>query len=165
MGGPRGSTSRRAIEARRGVVLVAVLALLTLAGALIAGAFAAARASARATRSSRAAIVAHAAARRALVRTVAAWSGREDSMNIGAFDVRERRESASVSLDAADTRLRVHRLSPTLFLLSAEASVPSSSAPIARRRAQALLERAPTIDSTVVSRVRPIARWASGHQY
>jgi hypothetical protein len=150
---------------RRGVVLVAVLALLMLAGALIAGAFAAARASARATRSSRAALVAHAAARRTLVRAVASWSGREDSMNVGAFDAREGREPASDPLDAADTRVRVHRLSPTLFLLSADASVPSSGAPIARRRARALLERAPTIDSTLVSRVRPIARWASGHQY
>ena len=152
-------------EARRGVVLVAVLALLTLAGALIAGAYAAARASARATRSSRAAIVAHAAARRALVRTVASWSGREDSMNVGAFDVRERRESASVSLDAAETRVRLHRLSSRLFLLSADASVPTSSAPMAHRRAQVLLERAPAIDSTMVSRARPIARWATGHQY
>ena len=165
MGDPRGPASRRAIEARRGVVLIAVLALLALAGALIAGAYAAARASARATRSSRAAIVAHAAARRALVRTVASWSGQEDSMNVGAFDVRERRESVSVSLDAAETRVRLHRLSPTLILLSADASVPSSSAPIARRRAQVLLERVPTIDSTVVSRVRPLARWATGHQY
>ena len=150
---------------RRGVVLVAVLALLTLGAALIAGAFAAARASARATRSTRAAIVAHAAARAVLVRTVASWSGGNDSMNLGASYVRAVRESASLALDSADTRLRVHRLSPTLFLLTAEASVPSSGAPIARRRAHALLERVPTIDSSVVSRVRPIARWASGDLY
>ena len=146
-------------------MLVGVLALLTLCAALIAGAFAAARASARATRSTRAAIVAHAAARRALVRTVTSWSARDDSMNIGAFDVRAWRESASVSLDSADTRLRVHRVSATLFLLTAEASVPSSSVPLARRRVHALLEREPTIDSAVVSRVRPIARWASGDLY
>ena len=142
-----------------------MLALLTLGAALVAGAFAAARASARATRSTRAAIVAHASARRALVRGVASWSARDDSMNLGAFDVRAWRESASVTVDSADVRLRVHRLSPTLFLLTADASVPSSSAPIARRRAHALLERAPTIDSTTVSRVRPIARWASGDLY
>ena len=49
--------------------------------------------------------------------------------------------------------------------LLADATVPSSSAPIARRRVHALLERAPTIDSATVSRVRPIARWASGDLY
>jgi hypothetical protein len=146
-------------------VLVAVLALLTLSAALIAGAFAAARASARATRSTRATIVAHAAARRALVRAAASWSGRDDSLNIGAFDVRASRESASVRLDSAETRLRVHRLSSTLFLLTAESSVPSSRAPLARRRVHVLLERAPTIDTTALSRVRPITRWASGDLY
>lgn len=161
----RTRSARSASRGRRGVALVAVLALLTLGAALIAGAFTAARASARGTRSTRAAIVAHAAARRALVRTVTSWSGRDDSMNIGAFDVRAWRESASVSLDSAETRLRVHRVSATLFLLTADASVPSSNAPIARRRVHALIERAPTIDSTTVSRVRPIARWASGDLY
>ena len=146
-------------------MLVAVLALLMLGAALIAGAFAAARASARATRSTRAAIVAHAAARRALVRGVTSWRASDDSLNLGAFDVRAWRESASVRLDSADTRLRVQRLSSTLYLLTADATVPSSSAPIARRRVHALLERAPTIDSATVSRVRPIARWASGDLY
>jgi type II secretory pathway component PulK len=150
---------------RRGVVLVAVLALLTLSGALIAGAFAAARGSARATRSTRAAIVAHAAARRALVLAVSSWSGAQDSMNVGAVVVRAWRDSASVSLDVADVRLQVQRVSPSLFLVAADASVPSSNMPIARRRAHALLERAPTIDSTTVSRVRAIARWASGHRF
>lgn len=162
---PRPRGARPEARPRRGVVLVAALALLSLGGALIAGAFAAARASARATRSTRAAVVAHAAARRALVRTVASWSGRDDSLNLGASDVRAWRDSATVALDASDVRVRVHRLSLTLFLLSTEASVPSSAAPIARRRARILLERVPTIDSTAVSRVRPIARWASGHQY
>jgi len=165
MRGHRTSTTRAAPKARRGVALVAVLALLTLGAALIAGPFAAARASARATRSTRAAIVAHAAARRALVRTVTSWSGRDDSMNIGASDVRAWRESASAALDSADTRVRVQRLSSTLVLVTAEANVPSSSAPIARRRMRVVLERAPTIDSTTVSRVRPIARWASGDLY
>lgn len=146
-------------------MLVAVLALLTLSGALVAGAFAAARASARATRSTRAAIVAHAAARRALVRAAASWAGSDDSLNVGAFSVRASRESASVTLDSAETRLRVHRLSSTLFLLTAESSVPSSRAPLARRRVHVLLERAPTIDSTALSRVRPITRWASGDLY
>jgi len=63
-------------------VLVAVIALLALSGALIAGAFAAARGTARATRSARAAIVAQAAARRALARTIVTWSAADDSLRI-----------------------------------------------------------------------------------
>ena len=136
--------ARSARKPRRGVVLVAVLALLTLGAALLAGAFAAARASARATRSTRAAIVAHASARRALVEGVSSWSGREDSLNVGASAVRTWRESASVRLDSAETRLRVHRLSATLYLVTTDASVPSSSASIARRRARARAARART---------------------
>lgn len=86
-------------------------------------------------------------------------------MNIGAYDVRVWRESASVAIDSAETRLRVHRVSSTLFRLTADASVPSSSAPLARRRVHVLLERVPAIDSIAPSRARPIARWASGDLY
>ena len=157
-----GSTTRSAPKARRGVVLVAVVALLTLAAALVAGAFAAARASARATRSTRATIVAHAAARRALVRAVSAWSGADDSMNVGASRVRSWDDLASTALDSADALVRVHRLSVDLYVVTAEATVPSTVAPLARRRARVLLERVPTIDTSIVSRPRAIARWASG---
>ena len=148
---------------RRGVVLVAVLGLLALGAALIAGAFAAARDSARATRSARAAIVAQATARRALVRTLASWSARDDSLGIGGFTTRTFAESAATVLDSADLRVRVHRLSALLYVVAAEASVPSSRAPLARRRARVLLERAPTIDTTIVQPLRPIARWASAN--
>jgi hypothetical protein len=150
---------------RRGVVLVAVLALLALGAALIAGAFAAARGSARGTRSARAAVVATAAARRALARTMASWSAAENSLGIGGFSSRAYAESGSVAVDVADVQLRVHRLSATLYVVAAEARVPSTGAPIARRRARVLLERAPTIDSTVVQPIRPIARWASADLY
>jgi hypothetical protein len=147
------------------VVLVAVLALFALGAALIAGAFAAARGAGRATRSSRAGIVADAAAHRALARTLTAWTTTDDSLGVGAFVTRTFAETAAVALDAADTRVRVHRLSSTLFVVAAEASVPSAIAPIARRRARALLERAPTIDSTVLSPLRPLARWSSADLY
>ena len=155
----------RPMRRRRGVVLVAVLGLLALGAALIAGAFAAARQSARASRSARAAIVAQAAARRGLARAMTSWSATEDSLGIGAYSARSYPESALVALDSADVRVRVHRLSSTLYVVAAEARVPSTGAPIARRRARVLLERPPTIDSTVVQPIRPIARWASADLY
>jgi hypothetical protein len=141
-------------------VLVAVLALLALGAALIAGAFAAARASARATRSMRAAIVAQAAAQRALARRMSSWSASDDALTLGAFDERAWRADAAAVLDSADTRTRVQRLTSTLFLVAVEASVPSASAPIARRRVRVLLERPRSADSTVVTPPRPLARWA-----
>jgi hypothetical protein len=150
---------------RRGVVLVAVLALLALGAALIAGAFAAARGAGRATRSSRAGIVAQAAARRAVARTLTSWTATDDSLGIGAFVTRTFADSGAVALDSTDARVRVHRLSSTLFVVAAEASVPSGRAPIARRRVRVLLERAPTIDSTLVSPLRPLARWSSADLY
>jgi len=146
-------------------VLVAVLAALALGAALIAGAFAAARGAARATRSTRAASVAHAAARRALARTMSTWSAADDSLGIGGFRTRAFSESAAIALDSADVRVRVHRLSALLYVVAAEASVPSARVPIARRRMRVLLERAPTIDSTIVQPIRPIARWASADLY
>ena len=57
------------------------------------------------------------------------------------------------------------KLKPTLFAVAAEASVPASRVPIARRRVRVLLERAPTIDSTIVSPPRPIARWSGADLY
>ena len=146
-------------------MLVAVLALLALGAALIAGAFAAARGSARAARSARAAVVAQAAARRALARTMTSWSATDDSLGIGAFSTRAYAESAAAALDSADVRVRVHRLSSTLYVVAAEALVPSTRAPLARRRARVLLERAPTSDSTIVQPIRPIAPWASADLY
>ena len=150
---------------RRGVVLVAVLALLSLGGALIAGAYAAARASTRATRTARAGIVAEAAARRTIARAVAEWSAADDSLAIGAFAIRPSTESAAVALDSADTRTRVHHLAPSLYLVAVEASVPSVRAPLARRRMRVLLERPPSLDSAIVPAPRPIARWASADLY
>ena len=147
------------------MVLIAVLALLALGAALIAGAFAAARGSARATRSARAAVVAHAVARRALARTVFSWSAADDSLRIGAFVLRAYSESAAVAVDSADVRVRVHRLSASLYVVAAEASVPSARSPIARRRVRVLLQRAPTIDTSVVQPPRPITRWASADLY
>ena len=92
------------------------------------------------------------------------WSAAENALGIGGFSTRAYAESGAVALDAADVRVRVHRLSATLYVVAAEARVPAG-VPIARRRARVLLERAPTIDSTVVQPIRPIARWASADLY
>lgn len=146
---------------RHGIALVSTLALLALATALLAGAFASASAAARATRSTRASVVAHAAARRALARAVGSWSATEDSLPVGAFVVRAVPDSAAALLDAADTRVRVQRLTPTMFLVAVDAIVPASGAALARRRSRVLLERPRSPDSTIVLPPRPIARWAS----
>ena len=142
-----------------------MLAALALGAALIAGAFAATRGAARATRSARAASVAHAAARRALARTVSSWSAADDSLGIGGYSARAFAESAATALDSADVRVRVHRLSALLYVVAADATVPSARVPIARRRMRVLLERAPTIDTTIVQPLRPITRWASADLY
>jgi hypothetical protein len=146
-------------------VLVAVLALLALGGALIAGAIAAARSSARATRSMRAGIVAQAAARRAIARAILGWSAADESLAVGAFTIRTSSESAAVALDFADTRVRVQRLASSLFVVAVDASVPSARAPIARRRMRVLLEHTAPVDTTAARPPRPIARWASGDLY
>ena len=151
----------RGCARRRGVVLAAVLALLSLGGALIAGAYSAARASARATRVGRAEVVAQAAARRAIARTVTGWGAADDSLAVGAFAMRAWTESATVRLDAAETRVRVQRLAPSLFVVAVDASVPSAGVPIARRRMRLLLERSAPIDTTIARAPRPIPRWAS----
>jgi hypothetical protein len=150
---------------RRGVVLVAVLALLTLGGALIAGAYAAARASSRATRTARAELVAQAAARRAIARSVAGWSAADDSLAVGAFADRAWSDTATVALDAAESLLRVQRLAPSLFLVAVDVSVPSRRSPIAQRRMRVLLERPASLDTSIVPLPRPIARWASADLY
>ena len=146
-------------------MLVAVLALLALGAALIAGAFAAARGTTRATRSVRAALVAHAVARRALARTLSSWTAADDSLGIGGFTTRAYSESAATALDSAAIRVRVHRLSASLYVVAAEASVPATRLPLSRRRVRVLLERAPTIDTTSVQPLRPISRWPSADLY
>jgi hypothetical protein len=84
---------------------------------------------------------------------------------IGAFTLRTSPESAAIALDSAAIRVRVHRLSASLYLVAAEASVPAARVPLARRRVRVLLERAPTIDTASVQPLRPISRWPSADLY
>jgi hypothetical protein len=151
--------------ARRGIALVSVLGMLALAAALIAGAFATATAASRATRTTRAAIVARESARRALGRAVAGWQATDDSLPIGAFVLRTSPESSGVALDSANTRIRVHRLSLTRFVIAVDVTVPAVGPTLARRRMRVLLERPPSPDSTTLLAPRPLVRWPVAELY
>jgi hypothetical protein len=132
---------------------------------LLAGGFAAATASARATRSARASLVAVAATRRSLGRTLVSWGSVEDRMEIGSFVERALPEPTAVSPDAADTRVRVQRISATLFVVAADVAVPANATPLARRRMRVLVQRSPVVDSTVIEAPRAIARWSFGELF
>ena len=153
------------MRSRAGVALVTILALLALSAALLAGGFASATASARAARSSRAALVASAATRRALGAALQGWSGADDSLPVGATRERDGAEPSELPRDAADTRVRVQRLSATLFVIAADVVVPARGAPLARRRMRLLVRRSAAPDSTVVPPPRAIARWSFGELF
>jgi hypothetical protein len=144
------------------MALVATLAILALAAALLAGSFAASSASARASRSARAALVADAAARRALATTVMRWSGAEEGLLVGASLQRVVPDSASVPLDAADTRVVVQRLSASLHVVATDVTVPAVGPPLARRRMRILVTRYTPIDTTMTRPPTTIVRWPAG---
>jgi len=152
-------------RARHGIALVSVLGMLALAAALIAGAFATATAASRASRTTRAAIVARESARRALGRAIAGWQAMDDSLPIGGFTLRTSPESTVVPLDSANTRLRVQRLSLTRFVISVDVVVPAVGPALARRRMRVLLERPPSPDSTTLLAPRPLVRWPVAELY
>jgi hypothetical protein len=128
--------------------LLTTLALLSLSAALLAGGFAAATASARAARSARASLIAVSAARRALGTTVMAWSSVEERLAVGQTLERAIVERTAIPLDAADTRVRVLRVSSTSFVVAADVAVPANATPLARRRMRLLVQRSPVVDST-----------------
>jgi hypothetical protein len=150
---------------RRGVALVTMLALLALSAALLAGGFASATASARAARSSRAALVASAATRRALGGVLQQWSGAENALAVGAMIERDASEPSEVPRDAAETRVRIQRLSATLYVIAADVAVPARVTPLARRRMRLIVRRSAGVDSTVVRPPIAIARWSLGELF
>jgi hypothetical protein len=152
------------VRERRGMALLAALCMLALAAALLAGAFASSAASSRATRSLRAALVADAAARRALANALMQWSAADDSLAIGAAVHRVVLDSASAPLDAADTRLVVQRLATNLHVVAADVTVPASGASLARRRMRMLVRRRLPIDTTKQAPTT-ISRWPVGSLY
>lgn len=147
------------------MALVATLAILALAAALLAGVFATSNASARASRSARAALVADAAARRALAQTIMGWSAVEEALPVGGALQRVVPDSASAPLDAADTRVVVQRLTTSLHVVAADVTVPASGVPLARRRMRILVRRHTPIDTTMIHPPTTISRWPSGALY
>jgi hypothetical protein len=152
-------------RARRGIALVTVLGMLALAAALIAGAFATATAASRATRTTRAAIVAREAARRALGRAVAGWQPMDDSLPIGAFALRTSPESTATAIDSVNARVRVQRLSRARYVIAVDVVVPATGPALARRRMRVVLERPPSPDSATLLAPRPITRWPVAELY
>jgi len=139
--------------------------MLALAAALVAGAFATATAASRATRTTRAAIVAREGARRALGRAVAGWMPMDDSLPIGAFVLRTSPDSVVAPLDSTNTRIRVQRLSRTRYVVAVDVVVPAVGPTLARRRMRVLLERPPSPDSTTLLVPRPLTRWSVAELY
>ena len=134
-------------------------------GVALAGSFASATAALRASRTARASIMAREGARRALGRAVANWMPVDDSLPIGAFALRTSPESTAATLDSADARLRVQRLSLTLYVVSVDVVVPATGPTLARRRMRVLLERPPSPDSTTLLAPRPLMRWSVAELY
>ena len=132
---------------RRGVALVAALALLALASALVLGTFGAGRAMSRATATARAAVRADAGARRALAHVVAGWEGSLDSLAVGAVVARSLPEEGE-GAPPLTVSATVRRLYDAVFLVVVDARVTNGSALIARRRYRWLVERSATSDSS-----------------
>jgi hypothetical protein len=147
------------------MALVATLAILALAAALLAGAFATSTASSRAARSARAALLADAAARRALATTLMSWSAADDSLAIGAARSYVVPDSTSALLDAADTRVVVLRLAANLHVVASDVTVPASGVPLAHRRMRVLVRRRLPIDTTMIQPPTTIDRWPAGALY
>jgi hypothetical protein len=149
---------------RRGVALITALALVALAGALVAGAFAAALATSRATRSFRASTRVDAAARRALLELVVDWGGALDSLPLGAGAQRP------LHLDAHGTpmlvgRASVQRITESLFAASVDVRALEGGATRARRRYRMILERFPRNSTSPAAPPKPIPRWSVAELY
>jgi hypothetical protein len=149
---------------RKGVALVAALALLALAAALLTGAFTSATAMARTARSARATIRAEATARRAAAELVSSWDGEVDALPIGAHLER------GLSMDEEDFRMtvraRVQRLAARLFVVIVDVRVGEGAIPLAHRRLRLVVERRVTTDTLDSPQPpRPIARWSFSDLY
>jgi hypothetical protein len=156
-----GSAARRhtGSSGRRGVALVAALALLVLGAALLAGSTVASVALRRSARTRVAAARARAEAVRGLALVLQGWDGSLDSMSVGA---RSDRALPSVPVAGLPVLHLVHvqRLSASLYAATVEVRVGDSAAVVATRRARLLLARAgAATDSGAAPAVAALARW------
>ena len=146
-------------------MLVAALALLTLAAALIVGASTLARASSRTARVYLATFTAETEARRALASLLASWPAASDTLSVGRTLLVEGSDRAQGEL-VSRSALRLLRLSRTTYSLSVDCRVGAWAAPLARRRLRLLLRRAVQVDTLVARDTpRPIARWPFDELY
>jgi hypothetical protein len=147
-------------SARRGVALLAALALLALAAALVVGTFGAGRAMSRATVAAHAAARADAGARRALAQALAGWESSLDSLPIGAVVARFL-SNDDPGAPPLVVSARIRRLRGDVFLIVTEAKVSVGATLVARRRYRLLVERASAGDTTRrVVTPSPLAEWA-----
>lgn len=153
---------RRPRAVRRGGALLIALGLLALGGALLAGSAEAGRSSARSVQSHEAALVASAESRAAVAEFMAGWGPSADSLPIGTDLIatvgpRPRGTGAAI----ATTRVRLHRLSATRYVIAADCQIGPDEAVLSRRRLQVLLERSTPPDSTgATPPPTPIGRWS-----
>lgn len=144
---------------RRGVALVAALGLLMLAAALLAGSAVASVELRRAARTRMAAARAESEATRGLGAVLQGWDGALDSLPIGASRDRALAPAPSGG-PSVGSRVRVERLSSSLYAATISVRVGESGAVLATRRARLLLERSViAADSAAVPPVTALGRW------
>ena len=152
----------RSRAGRRGGALLIALALLALAGALLAASAQSGRALARSALSHGAAIESDGECRKALAEFVSAWPSSYDSLAVGA--VRETTigpRAVGAAGMVGRTRVRLIRLSGGRYVIAAETSVGPQGVVAARRRLSLIIaEGAPSDTSTTGFPPAPIAQWS-----
>lgn len=147
---------------RRGSALLIAVSLLALAGALLAGAIASARAVARAEVSREASLAAEAESRLVIAAAVQGWTPANDSLPIGAaheHTIGPRHVGSAGAV--ASTKVRIQRLTTLRYVIATDCAVGSDTIVLARRRMHLLLERALPADTTAaMAPPAPIARWS-----
>ncbi|MDB4881967.1 MAG: hypothetical protein JWL95_733 [Gemmatimonadetes bacterium] len=74
-------------------------------------------------------------------------------------------DASADAADAADARVRIQRISASLYVIAADVSVPATGTPLARRRMRLLVQRSSMVDSTLIRAPRAIARWPIGELF
>ena len=148
--------------ARRGGALIVALALLALAGALLAASAQTGRAMARSALSHGAAIESDGECRKAMAEFVAAWSSGYDSLAVGATrELTIGPRAVGVGRQVGRTRVRLLRLSGGRYLIGAETTLGPPGVVTARRRLSLIIvEGASSDTSTTRAPPAPIAQWS-----